>query len=400
MKVLHVIPSISPLRGGPSKAVIEMVLALNDIGVTTEIATTNDNGRDELNVPLEQLSEFNGVPVRFFKRFSPAIHSIREFAYSGQYRNWINKNIHNYDIIHVHAIFSFVSSYTMYLARKRDVKYVVRPIGQLEEWSLKQSKLRKSVFLSLFEKENVENAAAIHFTADSELKQATKALPKLTSQAANGQHALVIPLGIKLPTPEANARSAIVKRYGLASDKRILLYLSRIHPKKGLELLFSALANLKQEKYQLLIAGDGEDSYLEKLQRLTMDLGIGQCCQFIGFKTNELKQELLQGADLYVLTSHSENFGIAVLESLAAGTPTLVSKGVALSALISEQDLGYVCDLTVEDVQHQLEYCLSEKNNAELIALGAKSRQYVEQHYRWGAIARELSITYQNIIRR
>lgn len=129
LKVLHVIPSVSPQRGGPSKAVLQMVAALKQTDVHAEIATTNDNGVDLLDVPLDTLTERQGAPIRYFERWSPAIPELREFQYSSSFVNWLKQHIKDYDLLHVHAIFSFCSSYAMWLARRTNVPYVW-PIGR------------------------------------------------------------------------------------------------------------------------------------------------------------------------------------------------------------------------------------------------------------------------------
>jgi len=228
IKALHVIPSISPSRGGPSKAVIEMVSALQDIGVVAEIATTNDDSNNTLDVPLNLKTQYNGVPVIFFQRFSPPINALREFAYSRSFKQWLKKNIHRYDVIHIHAIFSFCSSYAMNLAKKNNIPYIVRPIGQLEDWSLSQSKFRKQLYLNLIEKSNLENANAIHFTAKSEQQQALTFLPNLSAQ--------IIPLGVQFTKKEKNAKQKMLTHWSLKNDVVTFLFLSRLHYKKGLEL--------------------------------------------------------------------------------------------------------------------------------------------------------------------
>ena len=388
MKILHIIPSVSPVRGGPSKDIIEMVSALNKLGIDTEIATTNDDGDQEMEVTLDALDVYQGVPVRFFQRFSPPISALREFAYSGDFRRWLKANIERYDVIHVHAIFSFTSSYAMYLARKRGIAYVVRPIGQLDSWSLKQSSLRKWLFLTLFEKRSLLKAAKLHFTAELEQQQAHLAIPELTKNEAS----TVVPLGIE-PNPELNnARESVVKRHRLDPNKRVLLYLSRLHPKKGLELLLQSLSQVNNTRWQLLIAGDGDNNYVNHLKHKIEELGLRHHCQFIGFVRGDEKDTLLQGADLYILTSYSENFGIAVLEAIAAGTQVLISEEVALAATVRQHKLGFVCNLEVNSVTQNLNLALQQQNNA-----AQRAREYVIKHHSWEAIARTLSELYQRV---
>ena len=194
LKVLHVIPSVAPCRGGPSKAIIEMVSALQDIGVDAEIATSNDNGDSELNIELNTLTNHQSVPIRFFKRCPYKLRSLREFSYSKPFKTWLTNHIQDYDLVHVHAIFSYFSSYAMLQARRNSIPYIIRPIGQLEEWSLNQSKLKKTLYLKLIEKANIEGAGAVHFTADSERDQALARFKELNS--------CVIPLAVELPKQE------------------------------------------------------------------------------------------------------------------------------------------------------------------------------------------------------
>ena len=388
LKVLHVIPSVSPCRGGPSKAVIEMVTALRQAGVQAEIATTNDDGAATLDVPLNELNNHQGVPVRFFKRISPPIGVIREFAYSPSFQRWLKNNIQHYDVIHVHAIFSFCSSYAMSLARRRGVPFVVRPIGQLEKWSLQQSKSRKARYLDLIERKNLLAASCVQFTAESERDQALEVIPKLKHQ--------VIPLGLAIPMPLEQARHKLREHWHLDRAVPTILYLSRLHPKKGLDLLLDALAIVDDFPFKLIIAGDGDAVFVNALKDKIKRLELEQHCEFIGYSKGPEKNLLLQGADLFVLTSHSENFGIAVLEAMASGTAVLVSRSVALSAEVEKHKLGFVCDLEVNAIRRELIDALADLENTH--DLGVSARDYVELHYQWSSIAGRLIKLYKSVV--
>lgn len=387
LKVLHVIPSIAPCRGGPSKAVVDMVCALRKAGVNAEIATSNDDGPNKLDVQLGELIQHNGVPVRFFNRVSPPVTALREFIYSHQFERWLKKHIQDYDLIHVHAIFSFCSTKAMQLARKHDIPYIVRPIGQLEKWSLTQSPTKKARYLKLIEQQNLEAASRVHFTAKSEHEQALQLLPKLRGQ--------VIPLGLDLPMESRNARTKMEKRWKLQTDVPTILYLSRLHPKKGLELLLAALSKLTHLPFQLLIAGDGDTSYVDSLKQYAKQLKLSERTKFVGFVQSAEKSQLLQGADLYALTSHSENFGIAVLEAMASGTAVIVSRQVALAEQVSKHNLGFVTELETEDIQQKLESALTEID--ETRETGERARDFVEQHYQWSRIAQQLTKLYKEV---
>jgi glycosyltransferase involved in cell wall biosynthesis len=389
MKILHVIPSIAPVRGGPSQAIIEMVRVLENQGVEAMIATTNDNGLTLLDVPTNDWLRYQGVLVRFFPRFSPSQNSVREFAFSATFTQWLWHHVQDYDLIHVHAIFSYPSTVAMAIARLRGIPYIVRPLGQLCHWSLLQSAQKKQIYLKLIERSNLDSCQGLHLTSSQE--QTEISLLKLRCPS------FVIPHGLHISQPLKDASQQLRTHFQLPPDAPIVLFLSRLHPKKGLEYLIQALAKLPDQQFTFVIAGNGDKLYEEKIQRCLQEYNLRERTILTGFVEGELKQLLLQGADLFALTSHSENFGVSVLEALAAGTPVLVTQGVALSTEVEKHALGYVVPQEVNAITNALlkHFQLSEQQK---LILRQKAHKFVLENYTWDKIARNLLQMYQAIV--
>ncbi len=397
MRVLHVIPSVAPVRGGPSQAVLEMVAALRAQGIDTEIATTNDNGAGILDVPCDRKiiyptkvdnPDSDQVPVRFFARRQSQIGALNDFSFSPKLTHWLWQHIPDYDLLHVHALFSYPSTAAMTIARWHRVPYLLRPIGQLCHWSLTQSAAKKKVYLALIERANLQRARAFHFTTDQEKEEA---------QAMGLRPpGLVVPHGIHMPELIDQPQALLRQRLHIPDGVPILLFLSRLHPKKGLERLIESLASLPRQSFYLVIAGSGSPSYEAELDRQLQIAGLQNRSQRVGFVSGYFKQLLLQGSDVFVLPSYSENFGVAVLEALAAGLPVLTSPHVALAPLIEDYRLGWVCDNTVEELTCTLKPLLSELKNSQTI--GQHARQLVRSQFSWPAIAQQLKTNYQQCI--
>lgn len=388
MKVLHIIPSVSPVRGGPSLAAIEMVKILNFKGVEASIITTNDHGDRQLNIQTKDWTSYQGAPVHFFPRYSPKISAIREFSYSSELTYWLWNNIHHYDMLHVHAIFSFPSTVAMVIANHKQVPYIVRPLGQLCHWSLNQQAFKKKTYLRLIEKNNLKNSQGVHFTAISEQYEA--------SSLGINAPSFVVPHGLYTPAKLSDASTKLRSHLQLSTKVPIITFLSRLHPKKGLEILISTLSCLKDYPFLFLIAGTGDLDYENHLKSLIQEYELSDRTHFLGFVEGETKNLLLQGSDLFALTSHSENFGIAVLEALAAGVPALVTPGVALSQLIQQHQFGYVTPLEKTAIANALLQCLQKPEEAK--QMGERAREFIQENYTWDKIATELIEVYQAIL--
>ncbi|MCM1981596.1 glycosyltransferase [Lyngbya confervoides] len=388
MKVLHVIPSISPLRGGPTQAVLEMVQTLRQRGIEAEIATTNDHGNDTLSLPLRQRYDYplpsgDPVPVYCFPRHESPVAALREFTLSASLTRFLLEQGRGYDLIHSHAIFSYPSVAAMAIARLLHIPYIVRPLGSLCAWSLTQRAGRKQHYLKLI-KPLLNHSHGLHFTAEQERQEARS----LGIRAPEW----VIPLGLKVAPPQAEAREQLRASLGLPPQQPVLLFLSRIHPKKGLEPLIQALGTLRGQPCTLVIAGSGEAEYEAQIQSLVAAQGLTAQVRSVGFVSGAQKQQLLQGSDVFVLTSHSENFGIVVLEALAAGTPVLVTPGVALADLVQRHDLGWVCPMQVPAIAAALQAAIGSP--ALRRQKGDRARQVVQDHYSWQSVAEQLERHY------
>lgn len=386
MRVLHVIPSISPLRGGPSRAVIDMVAALRLQGVDAAILTTNDHGpglHPELVTGRWQWHQ--GVPVLAFARWSPPVAALREFAISPGLSLWLAGHLKRYDLLHVHALFSYPSTSAMVQARWASVPYILRSIGQLSPWSLAQSRGRKRLLLRLIERRNLQQAAALHFTSVAEREEA--AALGLTSPG------LVLPLGVRGPDSPAQ-RGAVPN--ALAPVR--FLFLSRLHPKKQLENLLEGLALLQRRRpeanWELAIAGDGEPRYVAGLQEQARQLGIGGRCHWLGFVQGEAKWRALEAADWYVLPSAAENFGIAAVEALATGTPVILSREVAVAADVARTGAGLVSASDPDALALTLARALERPS----LAMQTSAINLAAMDFSWSTIALQLRDAYRQVL--
>ena len=380
MKVLHVIPSISLRRGGPGVAALEMAAALRQQGVEASLLTTNDDGPGLLaDLPLGRWIDQDGVPLLAFGRWSPPIAPLREFAVAPALSQWLGAHLKDYDLLHIHALFSYPSTSAMAQARAAGVPYVLSTIGQLCHWSLARSSRRKRWMLRLIERRNLDGAAALHVTTGAERDQ--------SADLGLAAPAVVIPLGVHLPPVRATQAQS-------GAGPTRFLFLSRIHPKKQLEQLFAALA-LVPGAWTLDIAGEGEPAYVAALKRQAEQLGIASRCRWRGFLAGEAKWQALAAADWFVLPSASENFGIAAIEALAAGLPVILSPEVAVAELLSSSGAAIICGSEPRVLAATLERALAKPTEAQR----QEARRLAAERFAWPAIAGQLQSAYGQVLR-
>ena len=271
MRVLHVIPSLSAKDGGPSFAAKAMAEALASQGVRVTIATTT--GRDETTRlrgdkttrPAENRTTRGSEIFSFRREFEP-------YKISFGLARWLRENVGKFDLVHIHALFSFSSTMAARIARRNNVPYLVRPLGVLNQWGIRnRRRLPKLVSLRLIELPVLLNSAAIHFTSEAEREEAAL----LDARLAEHESAVIpLPIEQRAWSEEQGAEGGqqFLLKFPRARGKRVVLFLSRIDRKKGLELLLDAFALVrgKNRDVALVIAGDGEEAYVEELRERTL----------------------------------------------------------------------------------------------------------------------------------
>lgn len=389
MRVLHVIPSLSPSSGGPSVALPAMARALAAQGVHVCAATTDDDGpgRCLVGVPLGvEAAQDGGWSVRRFAK------QTEFYKVSLPLRRWLREHVHEFDVVHVHAVFSFASLAAGRAAAARKIPFIVRPLGVLNRWGMaNRRRLVKSLSFRLLELPMLRRAAAMHYTSQMELQEAAR------FHLQNRQ--VVIPIGIDM-SPFASLPSAAIftDQFPATVARRNVLFLSRIDVKKGIDLLLAAFARIcpQHPGAHLVVCGGGSSELVAALKKQAQSLGIGGRVTWAGEVTGQTRLAAFAAAELFVLPSHSENFGIALLEAMAAGLACISSDQVALAVDVAPA--VSVVSLDVEAVARSMDALLA--STAERGALAAAGREVAFSQYSLEAMGGSLKKLYQEVAAR
>ena len=372
MKVLHVIPSVSERSGGPATAIVSMCRALRAQGIDVLLATTNHRLP---HTNTTSITDYKGLPARVFR-----VQIGASFKYSRPLASWLNANVRDFDLVHIHAVFNHASVAAASACRKAGVPYVVRPLGTLDPWSMSQKAGRKRIFWSLVGKKMLQGSAAVHYTAAGE-KMATEAYLGIN-------HGSVIALGVDV-NGSSSVRQAAEQFPALVGHKYVLL-LSRLDPKKNVEILIDAFKSLKDDAWRLVIAGDGPREYESSLKQRA---GGSEKIIFTGWVGGEQKEALLRDASLFVLASRHENFGLSVMEAMARGVPVLLSPHVNLAREIEAANAGWIVEL--DRFNDGLAAVL--ENEAERARRGKAAHEF-SLRYSWQKTATDLIDLYRQIV--
>lgn len=383
MRIVHVVEGLDDSYGGPAKSVPFLAHYCRNHGAEPLLLSTRYAGCDSNEVIADK-----GLPWEVYDTRGPA-----KLRYSPGLRDRLTELASQADgrtIFHLHNLWNLVSYETYRAARQFGVPLVISPRGSLFPWSLSQGRVRKQFAWWLFQKRALK-FATVHVTADEEADQVRK--------MGVGDRITQIRNGIELDAEEGPqvARQDAIAALGLELNRRYALFLSRLHKKKGLDLLFDAWAKCTETAgWKLLIAGDTNDqSYAAELRAQVKSLGIDKNVDFVGFVGAERKAQLFAASELFILPSHTENFGIVVAEALAKGLPVLTTMGTPWRELIEFKSGWYV-----ETHRAAIGSALSEalaSSKEELASMGRRG-QDLAARYSWGEIGEEMYASYQKVL--
>lgn len=369
IKAIEVVPRIAAASSGPSVSVPSLCRALQGAGIDTRLVALCP-APDQ--VPFEP-AEFHPslrIPLAGRLGVSPALrNALRDLARSAQ-------------IMHTHSLWMMPNIYPRSAVKGTSCQVVVSPRGTLSTWALRRSRWRKALIWYAGQKQLLHDAACIHVTSAEELSEVREL--RLRNPVA------VIPNGVECPR-DVGGRSV------QGRQQRVLLFLARIHPKKGTELLLNAWQDLSRRfpDWCLRIVGPLDNAYAQQMVSLSRQRALPRV-EFPGEATGKLKTDTWQDADLYVLPTHSENFGISVAEALAHGVPSVVFQGAPWSGLETHQ-AGWWIPPGLESLQETLSTAMSLPDDARE-QMGVAGRRWMQSEFDWTVIGRRMAAVYQWLV--
>lgn len=386
MKILHVIANLAPRYGGPAKAGMEMAAALAARGHEVTIFSTNQDGSGVLDVPTDRVIRKNGVDIRYFPVVQPKFwRTSPAMAFA------LNKEIPNFDIVHIHSLYLFHGMAAGHYARKHGVPYIVRPHGTLDPVMYARHRYRKRIMEMLFEDRNIRLADALHYTTEEELV--------LAKPYVHGSTGFVVPNGVNSSDySELPARGTFRSRYKLLEGKKMLLFFSRINFKKGLDVLVEAFKHIHRQHPDtvLVLTGPDDENYGQKVREWLKAAGLSEFAIFTGMLTGQDKLAVLRDADLFLLPSYSENFGIAVVEAMACGIPVVISDKVNIWREVVQEGAGLATP--VDPVKVAEAACQLLDDPALCARMGEQGRKMVSHYYEWSQVGAQLEQEYRQLI--
>lgn len=323
-------------------------------GHDVTVYTTTANGKEELDVKVGEEVLVDGVKVFYFKRYTKGNSHL-----SPGFWNKIFLTVNDFDVVHLHSWWSPAIVAAAAVCRLRGVKPILSPHGMFCDYILTtNNKVKKQILQTVVGKSLLKNTY-LHVSTPMEWKESQAILK-------NPWEGAIISNLVELDSVKPTGGKKPGQPFTIG-------FISRIDPKKGLDILIKALSKVSFD-YKLQVAGTGEDDYVNSLKALAVECGNADKVEWVGWKNNVQKMQFYSEIDLFALTSHNENFAVVVIESLSIGTPVFLSRSVGLSGYVESKDLGWVTDIEdINEVTANLELVYKEKGKQDVIKETAPS---------------------------
>jgi glycosyltransferase involved in cell wall biosynthesis len=375
MRILHIIPAYKPsfCYGGPVESVSRLCEGLVEAGHKIDVYTTTANGKTKLDMPHKQAVDVNGVNVTYFHAWTDDPSHVTPSLWRK-----LMRSCREYDAIHIHSWWNILVLISAWICHYKGVRVVVSPRGMLTSYIFQSGKVWVKRLIHQFGGSSLLKKALLHATAPAEYKECQELIPKW-----NG---FVLPNILDLPDRAFSKRGNKVFT---------LIFLSRIHPKKGIELLFHALCDVPFEIH-LRIAGSGDDRYVEVLKKLAEEVGVVEKIQWLGWLDRESKYRELAASDVFILPSYNENFANVVIESLQVGTPVIITSEVGLAPFVTENDLGWITSLEVSSIRNAIVSAYFDEEKRGRVA--KDGRKAIDDTFAQAALIQEYIKQYRKLI--
>jgi glycosyltransferase involved in cell wall biosynthesis len=394
IRVLHVSAALAPNLGGPSKVAVELCEALAARGAAVTLFSTNlgEQGRWRpftspalLDVATDRSTWLNNVERRYFDVRWPS-----RFAFCPDMNRALRERMGEFDVVHVHSLYQFTTAVACHHARRRGVPYLVRPHGTLDPYLRRRHMTRKTVYDRLVQRDHLDCAAAIHCTSEGEL-----GLIRPLGIRAPG---VVVPLGLNPeefadPPPRGRFRALHPELH----DRRLIVFLGRLTPKKGLDLLVRAFALVARDRddAHLVIAGPDDHGFERRVRDLLETMDLRDRATITGMLLGAEKRALLGDADVWVLPSYTENFAMAAVEAMACGLPVVLSDRVDIHGEVTRAGAGLVVPCDAGLVAAAISRVLDDAALARGLARAAAD--LVRTRFTWDAAATQLIRVYAGL---
>ena len=386
MKILIVVPALGSVYGGTSKIAIELAQALGKQNLEVDIVTTDANGSTRLNVPLHTWVHEKYYRVKYFPYWG-----WDDYKMSWSLTRWLFQQVTNYDLVHTIAVFSIPTLIAHWACQLHSIPYIMNPQGMLEPWALSYKAWKKRAYYNLIEKTVLQRANAIQMLSSSEAQNVEPLKLKTPKTIIpNGLHSQDFE---KLPSSEL-----FYQQFPDTRNKTLIIFLGRIDPKKGLDLLAKAFGKIHDRfpETQLVVTGPDNIGFLPTAKKYFANTGCLEAVTFTGMLTGSLKYAALAAANIYVAPSYSEGFSMSVLEGMASGLPCVITTGCNFPEA-AKANAAYVVDIDADAIANAFTECLQSPQKAK--EMGTCARQLIFEKYTWDSIAKKQIQVYKAIVK-